>query len=407
MAAVRPEDTSRPVRPDFLVFGSPDLHQAEVDEVVATLESRWIGMGPRCIRFEGLFREYIGCEHAISLNSCTAGLELALDALSIAPGDEVITTPLTFCATANVIVHRGARPVFADVDPATGNLDPAQARQAISPRTKALMPVHLYGRPCEMEPLLDLAREFHLAVVEDAAHATEARYRGRKIGTIGDMTVFSFYVTKNLTTAEGGMLTTANAAWAESIRIKRLHGISHDAWKRYSSEGFQPYDVLAPGYKFNMTDLQAALGIHQLARLESNLELRERYWRIYDESFSGMPEVEIPPPMPEGPPHSGSRHARHMYTLLVNSPPSPLNRWELVQALKAENIGTGVHFVALNLTTYYQQAFGYRRGDFPHAEHISDRTLSLPLSPALREEDLHDVIRAVQKVVRPKLVAVP
>ena len=407
MAAISSEDTTQAVRSEFLVFGAPDLQQTEVDEVVATLESGWIGMGPRCIRFEELFRQYIGCANAVSLNSCTAGLELALDALGIGPGDEVITTPLTFCATANVVVHRGAKPVFADVDPVTGNIDPEQVRQALSPRTKAILPVHLYGRPCEMDPLLELAREHGLAIVDDAAHATEARYRGRKIGAIGDMSVFSFYVTKNMTTAEGGMLTTANAAWADAVRIKRLHGLSHDAWKRYSSEGFQPYDVLAAGYKFNMTDLQAALGIHQLARLEANLAVRENYWRIYDEGFSEMPEVQIPPQMPEALLGSGSRHARHLYTLLVNNPPSPLTRWELVQALKAENIGTGVHFVALNLTTYYQQAFGYRRGDFPHAEYISDRTVSLPLSPALKEEDLRDVIRAVKKVLRPKLVAVP
>jgi dTDP-4-amino-4,6-dideoxygalactose transaminase len=401
------EDSAQEVRSDFLVFGSPDLQRPEIDEVVATLESHWIGMGPRCIRFEELFRQYIGCAHAVSVNSCTAGLELALDVLQIGPGDEVITTPLTFCATANVIVHRGARPVFVDVDAETGNIDPECVRRAISPRTKAILPVHLYGRPCEMDPLLALARERGLAIVEDAAHAIEARYRGRKVGAIGDMSVFSFYVTKNMTTAEGGMLTTENPVWADTVRVKRLHGISHDAWKRYSSEGFQPYDVLAAGYKFNMTDLQAALGIHQLARLEANLAIREQYWRVYDEGFSEMPEVQIPPRMPEEPVESGSRHARHLYTLILNTPPSPLSRWEFVEALKAENIGTGVHFVALHLTTYYREAFGYKRGDFPNAESISDRTVSLPLSPALTEEDLRDVIRAVKKVLRPMAVAAP
>lgn len=407
MATVSSNDSSRALRSDLLVFGSPDLQQPEVDEVIATLGSRWIGMGPRCLRFEELFRQYIGCAHAVSLNSCTAGLELALEALGIGAGDEVITTPLTFCATANVIVHRGAKPVFVDVEPETGNIDPERVRRAVSPRTKAILPVHLYGRPCEMDPVLELAREHGLAVVEDAAHAVEARYRGRKVGAIGDMTVFSFYVTKNMTTAEGGMLTTENPVWADNIRIKRLHGISHDAWKRYSSEGFQPYDVLAPGYKFNMTDLQAALGIHQLARLEANLGVREQYWQIYDDGFSVMPEVSIPARMSNQSLEASSRHARHLYTLLLNTPPSPLGRWEFVEAMKAENIGTGVHFVALNLTTFYRDAFGYRRGDFPHAEYISDRTVSLPLSPALTEDDLGDVIRAVKKVLRPTLVAVP
>jgi dTDP-4-amino-4,6-dideoxygalactose transaminase len=376
------------------VFGSPAIGEAEIAEVVATLRSGWLGTGPRVQRFEADFRAYVGCAHAVALNSCTAGLHLALDILGVGPGDEVITTPLTFSATANVIVHVGARPVFADVDPRTMNLNPEAVVQAVTPRTKAILPVHLAGRPCDMDVLLEVAQRHGLAVVEDAAHATEARYRGRPIGSIGDMTAFSFYVTKNLVTGEGGMLTTNNAAWAEEIRLKSLHGISRDAWKRYSAEGFQPYDTLFPGYKYNMTDLQAALGIHQLARLEANLAVRERHWRQYDEAFTDHPLLTTP-----APPDPRDRHARHLYTVLLDSDRAGMSRNEFIVRLKAENIGTGIHFTALHLHSYYAKTFGFTPGEFPAAEFIGDRTVSLPLSAKLTDEDVEDVIAALRRVL--------
>jgi dTDP-4-amino-4,6-dideoxygalactose transaminase len=389
---------SLPRRSEFLLFGAPDIREPEIQEVVETLHSGWLSTGPRCKQFEQLFREYIGCNHAIALNSCTAGLELALEVLGIGPGDEVITTPLTFCATANVIVHRGAKPVFVDVDRETGNIDPEQVAKAVRHRTKAILLVHLYGRPCAMDELMAIAREHGLYVIEDAAHATEAWYRGRKIGTIGDITVYSFYATKNLVTGEGGMLVTNSEAVAEQVRVKHLHGLSRDAWKRYSEEGFQPYDVVAAGYKYNMMDIQAALGIHQLARLEDNLKIRERHWHTYDEAFANM-EAITTPPQTRSDRFGKTRHARHLYTILVDFERLNLSRQEFMNALQKENIGTGIHFTALHLLSFYRDQFGYKRGDFPNAEFISDRTVSLPLSSALDQSDVDDVISAVQKVV--------
>jgi len=381
-------------RPEFLIFGSPAIGEEEIAEVVATLRSGWLGTGPRVQRFEADFRAYVGCAHAVALNSCTAGLHLALEVLGIGLGDEVITSPVTFSATANVIVHVGATPVFADVDPRTMNLDPEAVARAVTSRTKAILPVHLAGRPCDMDALLEVARRHGLAVVEDAAHATEARYRGRPIGSIGDLTAFSFYVTKNLVTGEGGMLTTQNAAWAEEIRIKALHGISRDAWKRYSAEGFQPYDTLLPGYKYNMTDLQAALGIHQLARLETNLKVRERHWRRYDEAFADHPLLRTPAPV-----DTRDRHARHLYTVLLDTERAGMSRNEFIVRLKTENIGTGIHFTPLHLHSYYAKTFGFTRGQFPSAEFIGDRTVSLPLSAKLTDDDVEDVIAAVFRVL--------
>jgi dTDP-4-amino-4,6-dideoxygalactose transaminase len=386
--------TDRRPRSEFLIFGSPAIGEPEIAEVVATLRSGWLGTGPRVQRFEADFRAYIGCAHAVALSSCSAGLHLALDVLGIGPGDEVITSPLTFSATANVIVHVGARPVFADVDPRTMNLDAEAAARAVTHRTKAILPVHFAGRPCEMDPLLEVARRHGLRVVEDAAHATETRYRGRPIGTIGDLTSFSFYVTKNLVTGEGGMLTTEDAAWAEEIRVRALHGISRDAWKRYSADGFQPYDTLFPGYKYNMTDLQAALGIHQLARLEANLAVRERHWRRYDEAFADHPFLTRPAPA-----DARDRHARHLYTVLLDTDRAGMSRNEFIVRLKAENIGTGIHFTALHLHSYYAKTFGFRRGQFPNAEFIGERTVSLPLSAKLTYDDVEDVIAAVFRVL--------
>jgi dTDP-4-amino-4,6-dideoxygalactose transaminase len=393
------ERVTLPRRPEFLLFGAPDIREPEIHEVVETLHSGWLSTGPRCKEFEQLFCEYIGCKHAIALNSCTAGLELALEVLGIGPGDEVITTPLTFCATANVIVHRGARPVFVDVDRETGNIDPDQAARAISDKTAAILPVHLYGRPCEMDDLMTIAREHGLYVIEDAAHATEAWYRGRKIGTIGDITVYSFYATKNLVTGEGGMLVTNSERVAEEVRVKHLHGLSRDAWKRYSEEGFQPYDVVAAGYKYNMMDIQAALGIHQLARLEDNLKTRERHWQAYDEAFSSVEGITTPQPLSADPQFGKTRHARHLYTILLDFERLNISRPEFMSALQRENIGTGIHFTALHLLSFYQDQFEYKRGDFPNAEFISDRTVSLPLSSALDQDDINDVVNAVKKVI--------
>jgi dTDP-4-amino-4,6-dideoxygalactose transaminase len=384
----------RPVRDSFLIFGAPFIGEEEIAEVVDTLRSGWIGFGPKSIRFEEEFARYVEAPHAISVSSCTAGLHLALVAAGIRPGDDVITTPLTFAATANVIEHVGARPVFADVDRKTYNLDPAAFQDAITDRTRAVIPVHMAGRPCDMDRISQIAAGRSVTVIEDAAHAVEAAWNGRKIGSISRFTAFSFYATKNLTTGEGGMLTTTDADAAQRLRILRLHGLSHDAWKRYSAEGFHPYETVEPGYKYNLTDLQASLGLHQLARIEASLAVRERLWRAYDAALAGLPAVEVPAPaLP------GERHARHLYTILLRRERLRIDRQQFLEALKAENIGAGVHFVPVHRHAYYRQKYGYQPGRFPNAEAIGDRIVSLPLSAKVSEADVQDVVAAIRKVV--------
>jgi dTDP-4-amino-4,6-dideoxygalactose transaminase len=386
----------RPVRADFLVFGRPLIGEEEIAEMVDTLRSGWIGFGPKCLRFEENFARYVQAETAVSVNSATAALHLALLAADVGPGDEVVTTPLTFVATANVITHTGAIPVFVDVDPRTQNLDPNRVQCAITRRTKAILPVHMTGWPCDMDAITAIAERHGLTVIEDAAHAAEAVYRGRKVGSISRFTAFSFYATKNLTTGEGGMLTTGDAEAANRVRALRLHGLDKDAWKRYSPGEFLPYEALEPGFKYNMTDMQASLGLHQLARLEECLEVRERTWKIYDEAFAGMPGVAIR----DLPRVAGNRHARHLYTLELALEELECDRARFMQALAAENIGSGIHFVPVHLHQHYRETYGTRRGHFPHAEHIGDRTLSLPLSAAMSEQDARDVVAAVGKIAQ-------
>lgn len=382
----------RPVRDDFLVFGAPLIGQEEIDEVVDTLRSGWIGFGPKCLAFENRFAEYVHAKYAISVGSCTAGLHLVLLVSGIGPGDEVVTTPLTFASTVNAIELVGARPVLVDVDPETQNMSSGAFEAAITPRTRAVIPVHMAGRPCDMEALNDIAARHGISVIDDAAHAVEAWSQGQKIGSLTEFSVFSFYATKNLTTAEGGMVATADAEVAERLRRLRLHGLSSEAWGRYSKDGSPSYHVVEPGYKYNMTDIQASLGLHQLARLEQNLRVRESFWTMYDAAFEPLDIFDLPAPI-----RVGDRHARHLYTVGV-LPSRSRARDELATALRSENIGTGVHFVPIHLHPYYSDKYGYREGMFPNAEHIGRTTLSLPMSAKLSERDIADVIEAVQKV---------
>jgi len=381
------------VRKDFLVFGAPVIGEEEIAEVIATLRSGWIGTGPRVQEFERRFAAVVGAKYAVALNSCTAGLHLSLKVLGVGPGDEVITTPLTWCATANVVVHVGARPVFVDVDRATGNILPDQVEAAITPRTKAIMPVHFAGRACDMDAIMDIARRHGLKVVEDAAHAIEATWKGRKVGSIGHCTAFSFYANKNITTAEGGMVTTDDETLAERMRILSLHGVSADAWRRFRPDGPAHVEVIEPGFKYNMTDIQAALGLRQLDKLHEHHERRERLWRFYDEALAGLP-LRLP-----APPEPDCCHARHMYTVLVDASRARLDRDSLREALRARNIGTGVHYVALHLHRYYRESLGLRRGMFPNAEYISDHTLSLPLTAGMTERDAQDVVNALREAL--------
>jgi dTDP-4-amino-4,6-dideoxygalactose transaminase len=387
-------DGGVPVRREILVFGSPDIRDPEIREVEATLRSGWIGTGPRVARFEEAFREYVGARFAMALNSCTAGIHLSMIAVGVRPGDEVITCPMTFASSANAILHVGATPVFVDCDRETLCIDPASVETRVTERTRALLPVHFAGRAAEMTPLEAIARRRGLRIVEDAAHAIETVHGGRKIGTIGDCTAFSFYVTKNVVTGEGGIVTTDDPAIADWIKIAGLHGLSRDAWKRYSDEGYRHYEVVFPGFKYNMMDLQAALGIHQLARVEENLARREAIWQRYAEAFADLP-LRVPPEPP-----AGDRHARHLFVILLELERLTRTRDQVLQALHAEGIGTGVHYRPLHLHPCYQERLGVRAGQFPNAEWVGERTLSLPFSTKLSNDDVDDVIRAVRKVLR-------
>ena len=379
-------------RETFLIFGSPKIEEEEIQEVVQTLRSGWLGTGPKVEKFQSMFQNYIGSRYALALNSCTAALHLAMIVVGVRPGDEVITTPLTFCATANSIIHSGAKPVFVDVERETMNIDPDAIEEAITPRTKAIIPVHFAGRPCNMDRIMEIAKRHDLIVIEDAAHCIEGWYHGKKIGNIGDLTCFSFYVTKNVVTGEGGMVTSNHEVWANKIKMYGLHGMSEDAWLRYSDKGFKHYQVIYPGFKYNMTDIQASLGIHQLKRIDQYLNRRNEIWKAYDDAFADLPLIL---PAPQEP---NAVHARHLYTVLIDTSKTNMTRDEIQYQLYEMNIGTGIHFMALHLHDFYRKTFGYKKGDFPNAEFVSERTLSLPLSAKLTDEDVQDVIEAVKEV---------
>jgi dTDP-4-amino-4,6-dideoxygalactose transaminase len=381
-----------PVRERFLLFSQPKISEDEIEEVVSVLRSGWLTMGPKTERFEDEFRRYIGTRHALSLNSCTAGLHLSLKVCGVKEGDEVITTPLTFCATGTTIVHAGARPVFADIKKDTLCIDPACIEQKITPRTKAIVPVHFGGCLCDMDEINAIANKRDLRIIHDCAHAIEAEYKDRKIGSFPDIASFSFYATKNLTTGEGGMVTTDNDDFAEKIKIMRLHGLSQDAWRRYDIRGSSHYDVSCAGFKYNMTDIQAALGIKQLEKIEQFLKTREKYFKRYDNAFRKMDEITLPEQK------GNIRHARHLYVILLNIEMLRISRDRFIEALKAEGIGSSIHFVPLHLHSFYK-GMGYNRGDFPVAEWAGDRVVSLPLSPFLKTSDIDDVIEAVKKLI--------
>lgn len=381
------------MRDSYLVFGQPVIEEAEIEEVVDSLRRRWPGTGPKVKAFETAIGGYVGAPYARCVSSCTAAMHLSLLVAGVGAGDEVITSTLTFPATVNTILHAGARPVLVDVERDTQNLDAAAVAAAINERTKAIMPVHIAGRPCDLDAIGKLAADHGLRVIDDAAHALGAQYHGRHIGAISDLTCFSFYATKNITTGEGGAVTTANEDWADEIETLALHGLSSGAWERYASGGNRLYLAVMPGFKYNMIDMQAAMGIHQLPRIEAYQATRAALWRMYDERLGGVAGLRVP--APEEP---DTVHARHLYTVMVESDADGA-RDRLRAELHQRNIGTGVHFVALHLHPYYASHLGYARGDFPNAEWISDRTMSLPLSPALVERDIDDVTAALEEAL--------
>lgn len=383
----------KPARDQYLIFGAPLVGEGEIEEVVDSLRSGWLSTGPKVARFENDVKKYLQCRYALALNSCTAAMHLSLIAAGVGRGDEVITTPLTFSATANVILHVGAKPVFVDVEKATGNIDAKNIERYITKNTKAIMPVHLYGRPCEMDTIMRIAKKYKLFVIEDAAHAFGASYKGKKIGTIGDFTCFSFYVTKNLITGEGGMVTTDRKKWADLIAMYALHGMSKGAWGRYSDAGYSHYLIQAPGYKYNMMDLAAAIGIHQLRKFDAMQKKRAEIWETYNKGLQGLP-IDLPAPT-----ENGNIHAFHLYTIQLHLEKLKVNRDFILQALHKENIGTGVHFISLHMHTFYKKLFNFKKDDFPNAAYISDRTISLPFSAKLSEKDINDVILALRKIL--------
>jgi dTDP-4-amino-4,6-dideoxygalactose transaminase len=383
-----------PVRETFLPFNQPDIGPAEIAEVVDTLRSGWITTGAKTKEFERRCAEYVGARHAIAVNSCTGGMHVALAAAGVGPGDEVIVPTMTFCATANVVVHLGATPIIVDVEPDTFNINSQGLEATVTPRTKAVIPVHLYGHPCDMDRIKEIAKIHRLLVVEDAAHAVGAEWRGRRVGTLSPATAFSFYATKNLTTAEGGMITTDDDEYAEQMRIWTLHGISRDAWKRYSAEGSWYYEVSVPGFKYNLTDLQAALGLHQLARLEAMTLRRTELAARYQAGLRDLPEIELLAIRP------GIRHAWHLYVIGLRLERLKINRAEFIEHLKAEGIGTSVHFIPLHRQPYYRDRFGFQPSDFPVADAAYERLISLPLYTRMTEQDVDDVVEAVRRVVQ-------
>ena len=381
---------------DFIVFGAPKIEREEIDEVVRCLESGWIGTGPRVAQFEKEFAAYKGQPYAAAVSSCTAAMHLSVLAAGIGEGDEVITTPMTFCATVNAIIHAGATPVLADVDPRTMNIDPAEVEARITPKTKAILPVHFAGRSCDMEALTDIAERHRLKIIEDCAHAIETEYRGRQAGTFGDFGCFSFYATKNVTTGEGGMVLTRNEEDLARIKMLALHGMSKDAWKRFSDEGYKHYFVVETGFKYNMMDLQAALGIHQLRRVESNWQRRQKIWKAYNEAFADLP-VSLP-----AEPEAHTRHAYHLYTILIDEARAGISRDEFLDAMTASNVGVGVHYLSIPEHPVYQDKFGWRPEDYPKAMRIGRQTMSLPLSAKLTDVEVARVIEAVQSTLSVK-----
>ena len=381
------------MRSSFLPFSPPLIGEEEIAEVVDTLKSDWITTGPKVNRFENEFTAFVGSEASLATASATDAMLVGLAALGVGEGDEVITTPMTFCSTAHVIEHLGAKPVFVDVSRETLTIDPGKIEENISPKTKAILPVHIYGHPCEMDGILDIAKQHNLFVLEDAAHAFTATYKGKEIGTLGDLTAFSFYATKNITTGEGGMLT-GSAELIDEARIWSLHGMSRDAWTRYAEEGSWYYEIIRPGYKCNMTDIQAAIGIHQLRKVDDFQKVRRKIAETYSEAFAGLEEIAVPTEDPD------VTSAWHLYAIRLNLERLKITRSQFIEELKKRNIGSSVHFIPLHIQPYYRDRYHYSPEDFPVAYSEYLRLISLPINLRLSEGDLADVIEAVQDVIK-------
>ena len=377
-----------------LPFHKSWLEEEEHREVEDTLNSGWLTTGPKAQKFEEAFKDYIGCKHAVALNSCTAGLNLALTVQNFAEGDEVITTPLTFPATTNVILLQRLKPVFADIEPGTLTIDPRKIEAKITPRTRAIIPVHFAGHPCDMTPIQELADRHKLVIIEDAAHALESGYKGKKIGNLGNATAFSFYANKNITTGEGGMLVTNDDALAETIRIMRLQGISRDAWKRYGKSGFSHWEHTLAGHKCNMSDLNASIGMHQIKKVERFMTLRKKYVSMYDRAFADVAELETLAV------RDYATHAHHLYVISLHLERLTIDRDGFLDAIQSTGIGVALHYVALHLQPYYVKNFNTKPQDFPIASNYSERVITLPLYPKMSSADVERVIGTVKDLIK-------
>lgn len=374
-------------------FHVPDIGEEEIAAVVDTLRSGWLTTGPKVKQFEEQFAGYVGSRHAVAVNSGTAALHLALEAIGTREGDEVIVPTMTFAATAEVVLYFKARPVLVDCDPETLNIDPEQIEKAINPKTRAIIPVDFAGQPCDFSRIAKIAGGRGLKVIEDAAHALPASFEGRMVGTLSDITCFSFYATKTITTGEGGMAVTDNEEWAERMRMMSLHGISKDAWKRYTASGSWYYEIHSPGYKYNLTDTAAALGLVQLNRCEEFRRGREKIAKLYDTGFSDLPEISTPVRL------SAMRHAWHLYVIQLQLERLRIGRNEFIEELKKKGVGTSVHFIPLHMHPYYRDTFGYGPESFPNAFAVFNRIISLPIYPRMTEADVRYVVETVREIV--------
>ena len=389
----------------FIPFTIPLIEEEEKKEVLDVLESGWLTTGPKTKQFEKEFASFVSVKHAIAVNSCTAALHLALEAIGVREGDEIIIPPMTFAATAEVVRYFNAKPVMADIFPDTLNINPGKIESGKGKnwalgKAKAIIPVHFAGLPCDMDDIMEIAKRYNMKVIEDAAHTLPSRYKGKMVGTIGDITCFSFYATKTITTGEGGMITTANDEYAERMRIMSLHGISRDAWKRYSSEGSWYYEITAPGFKYNLTDLAAAVGLAQLKRAESMYLRRRKIALLYNEAFKDLAEIETPVTGGDENLENSTEHSWHLYVIKLNLELLNISRDEFINELKKEGIGTSVHFIPLHLHPYYRDTYGYKPNDFPVANETYMRIISLPIYPKMNDDDVVRVIETVGDIVK-------